>query len=433
MPIPKKKEISIEVNSKGRGNNNSTNNDMSQSKKEIYDFNDEEWQDEEILDVEDVKKSKGGRRSLGIYRKIAVSFVLATLLLFGFIAFLYMVKVTITITPNKEKINTNVILDVLDTEKFSELKNENSIFGVVKEFEIEHSRDFETTGKRVIDDEITGEVEVVNNYTKTQPLVASTRLLTPDNKLFRIKETVSVPAGKSVMVEVYTDKPSKEFAVEPTTFVIPGLWSGIQDKIFARNDKAFIYQENAKRFVTNADILDAKEMVKEEILAKAEKEVGAMYSEYDKFIYKLSDDINETINVNALDETDTFGVKMTAKVSIVAFNNEPIEELAQTKISNELADGAKLVQIFEKSIEHHLDNYSTETGIASVNSFFSGNVAYNKEGTLFEKEKILGLTKKQLEEYLKGLPSIKNYTIRFQPGFIERVPNVIDRIEILVK
>ncbi|MBL7057905.1 hypothetical protein ISS03_01070 [Patescibacteria group bacterium] len=408
---------------------------LEQSKKEIYDFKEENWQDEDILDTEDLNKNSNRKRvSLSIYRKIAISFIVATILLLAFIVYLYLVKVTIHITPDKEKINTNIIIDILDTEKHTELTGNKSIFGAVKEFEITHSRIFESTGKKVISDEIIGEVDVINNYTKAQPLVASTRLLTADNQLFRLKTTVNVPAGKSVKVEIYTDNPSQKMAIQPTTFTIPGLWSGIQDKIYAQNAQPFIYQENAKRFILEADILDAKEKLKAEIIAKAEKEVGAMYSNFDKFIYKLNEqEIKETISGKVLDEAEDFEVTITAKVSVIAFNNSPIEDLARVHMESELNEGQKLIQIFNKNLEHHLDNYDINTGIASLNSFFSADVALSKGGKIFEKEKILGLTKKQLEEYLSGLPGIKNYTIEFKPGFVERVPNVIDRIEIIIE
>ncbi|MCX6799618.1 MAG: hypothetical protein NT091_00520, partial [Candidatus Falkowbacteria bacterium] len=232
--------------------------------KEVYEFKDDNWQDESLLDTEVLKtKSTGERKiSLGIYKKIAISFLVATLILAAFIVYLYLVKVSITIVPAKEKLNTNMIVSVLDTEKHKGLTKENSVIGVVKEIEITDSEEFESTGKKLIDNEIVGEVEIVNNYNKNQPLVASTRILSPDNKIFRIKNTVTVLAGKSVRVPIYTEKTDKEYAIGPTNFTIPGLWSGIQDKIYARSDSAFIYQENSKRFITNVDILNAKEKMK---------------------------------------------------------------------------------------------------------------------------------------------------------------------------
>ena len=455
MPIPKKEKENTDLNKDEKSSakttendrkstntesekkaekSNKTDNNKEEVDKDIYDFNDENWRDEDALNTEEIENTnKTGKVSLGIYRKIALSFIIATFILFGFIIYLYLVKVTIHITPDTEKINTNIIIDVKDTEKFETLEDEKSIFGVVKEFEVTHSKEFETTGKKVINDEILGEVEIFNKYNKNQPLVATTRLLTPDNKLFRIKNTVNVPAGKSAIVEIYTDNPSKEMAIESTTLSIPGLWSGLQDKIYAVNNKPFVFQENAKHFVLKSDILDARESLKAEIIEKANNEVGAMYSNFDKFIYKINEDsLEEVIDVEALDEADKFTLEMKTKVSVVAFNNSPIEDLASVKIENELEANEQLISIDSNSLEHNLDNYSVEDGIASINSFISGSIGHNAGGSLFEKEKILGLTKKQLEEYLGGLPSIKNYTISFEPSFIERVPNVIDRINIVV-
>ena len=65
--------------------------------------------------------------------------------------------------------------------------------------------------------------------------MATTRLLTPDNILFRIKKGITVPANGEIEVNIYPDDENFKDIVKPTKFTIPGLSEKLQKIIYAES------------------------------------------------------------------------------------------------------------------------------------------------------------------------------------------------------
>jgi hypothetical protein len=64
-----------------------------------------------------------------------------------------------------------------------------------------------------------------------------------------------VPAGASVPAEVYADQPKQDQVIGAELFTIPGLWEGIQDKIYAESRVDSIkYQQKLRRIISQDDI-----------------------------------------------------------------------------------------------------------------------------------------------------------------------------------
>ena len=394
---------------------------------EVYDF---EYSGENKDDYSNGKK----KVPLTIYRKIAFSFILLTLVLLMVVFYFTFIKVTIKIKTSEEIFNQNLIVDVYDTSKYESKTKDKDIVGVVKKFNVELSKKYTSTGQEVVDKEVVGKVNLINRYSKDQPLIASTRLLSSDGKLFRIKETVTVPAKGTVQATVYADRPGEEMAIGATIFTIPGLWSGLQDKIYAESKEAFRYAERFKKFILEDDIDDALADLRKEIIIKSKKEVSEVYSDYDNFIYSINEDsIEQDIDGDVDQEVEEFSVDMETEVIVVAFNNKKIKDMAYQKLISDLPYDKKLIKLNSKSFNYNLNNYDLTEGIASLNVVFSGELSFDENiGTIIEKEKLLGLTRKQLEEYLKGRNDISSFEIKFWPSFISKVPNLIDRIEIVI-
>ncbi|MCX6796649.1 MAG: hypothetical protein NTW06_04100 [Candidatus Falkowbacteria bacterium] len=246
------------------------------------------------------------KRSLKLYRNIAWIFIAATLVLGLVIGYFTFVKITITLVPNQESINNNLILDVYDQEKNSEVGG-NGILGVVKKTNVKVEKEYQVTGEEIIGKEAVGEATIINNYEKNQPLVATTRLLTPDGKLFRIKDTVNVPAGGSIKVEIYADQPSEEMAIGSSTFSIPGLWAGLQEKIYAQSDQSVVYQQKIKKSVKEEDLENSLRNLKDEVVNKAKEEIANNYKDFSKIIYSIDEkSIVSQINAKAGEEKEKF-------------------------------------------------------------------------------------------------------------------------------
>ncbi|MEA1962648.1 MAG: hypothetical protein U9M94_00235 [Patescibacteria group bacterium] len=371
--------------------------------------------------------------SINIYRRIAYFFIFLVIILIGFIAYFSLVKVNIALVPNQERISNNIIFDIYSKE-LKKSESDSAIIGIVKNIVITVEKEFESGGAEVIGKEVSGDVIIYNNYTKNQPLVASTRLITQDGKLFRIKNTINVPAGGSIQVEVYADAPSAEMAVESAKFTIPGLWAGLQDKIYAETKTSLDYKQKVKKYITQNDIDDKARELKQLLIAQAKKEINEKYKEYSQIIYKINENsVESEVKGEIGDEVDTFSYSMSAEVVVVAFDENKTAALAKQKFLSALSENKDLISFDEKNIVYSLNNFDTGAGTANINASFEGKVGLKKDCDVVEVEKILGLNNEQLEVYLKNLDEIAGYEIKYTPSFIKKVPKLIDRVNIEIK
>lgn len=89
--------------------------------------------------------------------------------------------------------------------------------------ESEKTETFATTGRAEKGTKASGEITVYNNYHLDQVLVASTRFISADGKLFYSTEKITVPAKNSRQVLAEAAEVGPEYNIKPSTFSIPGL------------------------------------------------------------------------------------------------------------------------------------------------------------------------------------------------------------------
>ncbi|MFA6551527.1 MAG: hypothetical protein WCV41_03315, partial [Patescibacteria group bacterium] len=175
-------------------------------------------------------------RPISIYRKIAITFIVLTLLLAAVVVYFSIVSVKIVIIPNKERTSSDFTLSVKDAQSATAVSG-STINGLVEKTPLTVEGKFSATGKEVSGAQITGTVTIYNKTGASQSLIKTTRLQTADGKLFRLKETTVVPAnGQIDNAAIYAaDKTAAEMAIAPTKFIIPGLNKVKQDLIYAEN------------------------------------------------------------------------------------------------------------------------------------------------------------------------------------------------------
>jgi hypothetical protein len=371
-------------------------------------------------------------KPLHIYRKISLFFIILTLLLLSAMAYFSLVKVDISLVLNKEQVKGDFVVGVANDAQTS--SSSQVIAGAVKEVTVEQTKEFEATGKQILGADVNGTVKIVNNYVRNQPLVANTRLLTSDNQVVHLKTTVNVPAGGSVEVAVFSADATSSINIPVNSrLTIPGLWQGIQDKIYAESLTPITYQEKFKKIVSADDISGAEIAMKQELENKIKTDIIPTYQgQYSKVLYKIEDEtLVSTVDAKQGEVKDYYNARGTVKVLVVAFSDQAVVKLAQDQLIGQLTANKVLITFDQAALTYELGNYDAVAGSASVNVGFAGTVMA-KDQALVDKSRLLGLTASQLENYLKSLPEIGSYQIRFTPGFIGRVPYLINRINVNV-
>jgi|AntRauTorckE6833_2_1112554.scaffolds.fasta_scaffold00062_9 hypothetical protein len=373
------------------------------------------------------------KKSVGLYRKRAFFFITLTVLLLFAIFYFSFSKLTIAISPNEEVVNNNVLMDVYNDENNDTVRSNTSLNGNVMVIKSEAENTYKTSGEEIIGEEIVGTVNIINNYNQNQPLVATTRLLSPDDKLYRTRETVNVPANSSVEVEIKADEVGKDKAIGPTTFTIPGLWAGLQDDIYGESEEAFVYRTKTKNYVTVSDIDRAKEDLEETMISKAKQEANRMFDDRYYILYDIDDGFNSfNTEVEAGDEVSEFTLSGESQVVVVAFLKERAKSLAEDKLSLLVPGDKELKEFDESNLSYALDNYNLKDGTATVKINFSGLMTMDDNTEIIDRSQLVNLNREQIRKYLDSYPEIRNYTLDFQPAFLNKAPSLADRIEIEV-
>lgn len=100
-----------------------------------------------------------------------------------------------------------------------------------------------------------GDVVIYNEGRSSQPLVATTRFLSEDGVLFRLKDRVTIPPGGRVTARIEADEPGATGDVPAGRWTIPGLPPATQQVVYGISEAA----------MTGGVVLDGAPLTQEEL------------------------------------------------------------------------------------------------------------------------------------------------------------------------
>ncbi|MEK7118245.1 MAG: hypothetical protein AAB869_01415, partial [Patescibacteria group bacterium] len=133
-------------------------------------------------------------------------------------------------------------------EKFSAFKNGTSsdLYYATMSTTTSLSLEVPATGEKAVTAKASGKIVVYNKQTVAQRLIKNTRFQTPDGRIYRINDSITVPkttvtGGKSapgsLEVTVYADEAGPRYNSDPVDFTLPGLKdSPLFTKVYARSN-----------------------------------------------------------------------------------------------------------------------------------------------------------------------------------------------------
>jgi len=375
------------------------------------------------------------RKSVNLYRKLVWRFIAFTVILLVIVFYFSFSKATVIIIPKGETINDSLLLKVQPDgtkPENPETDFREKVEGTVTELTVNEEKTFEATGEEFIGDEVYGQVTIINNSAKSQALVATTRILSPDNKLFRVKEGITVPAGGEVKVDIYVEKPSEDMAIKATKFTIPGLWLGLQDKIYAESSDDFVYRQKIKKYIKASDIEKATKEMNDLLVAKAKLSQQAN-SVNEGVLYDTSTQASFEVDAKAGEAKEQFSVRAQVDLVIVTFSKDQAAKLAAAKLALLVPDDKELSNFNADKLTYTFDNYDSKTGIAAIKANFSGLMVLKNNTEIIDKKQLVNLNREQLENYLKTFSEIESYEINFFPSFVSRAPRLPERIQVEVR
>ncbi len=362
---------------------------------------------------------------LMMYRKIAVTFVVIVAVILIVVLYLSSVQAVIKVKPIQRSVSSDI------TVRTATIPTKNTeIRGTVQQGSIGKTKSFSGTGVAAKDVEgvAIGEVTIVNNLSSSQPLVKTTRLLTPDGILFRISKGVTVPANGSVTVQAYADAPGATGDILPTKFTIPGLNETKQKSIYAESIAAFTGGLQKIAVISQEELDVSAAFLKEELVEDAKlmlrKEAGASF-EGEVF----SETVDEvTYSIEPGTEASTYDVQMKITVNGVFYDKEALQSVIVKNLYEGLGQGEEFVLVDPEKTSVEVDQINE--GNASLHATLDSSVITSRTSKALDVSRFVGLNEQEVKELLLVDNIATEVEVNFSPFWVKRVPRLKDHIYI---
>jgi hypothetical protein len=302
---------------------------------------------------------------------------------------------------------------------------------------------FPASDKKMIERKARGIVTLYNAYSsEPQSLVANTRLLTPEGKLFRLVNAVTVPGAKvvegkiipsSIEAEVIADKPGKEYNIGPVSrFTIPGFQGSPKYQGFYAASKTPM----TGGFVGEISLPSAEDIAKgrEESSRKLKNALFEFLSSQLPSGFKVPEGgvqfsvVKETI-IEETSEQGKFSIFTEAQMKLLAFREDDLKLLGVTLARKEFGSEAEPVELSFSlgTVKADFDN-----GLMELPVSWRGIFSHHIEIDVFKKQ-IIGKSEDELRAFIAALPDFERAKVSLWPFWVKHVPSRLERINVMVE
>lgn len=376
------------------------------------------------------KTKKAPAPSLNLYRRIAVGFVVAVALMLAAVLYVSAVSATIHVKAARQTVKTEFLADVVETPT-----RDTEVRGRVVSVAVGKTASFEAggDGMKEVEEKSSGTVTIRNTSSRVQPLVATTRLLSPGGILFRLDETVTVPANGLVEAAVHADVAGASGDVVPSRFVIPGLSESLQKLIYAESSAAFTGGVRRVSVISQQDVdrsaLALRGELEEDAKAALREQAGEAF-EGEAFSYQITE---QTSDVPAGTEASAFALTMTIRATGVFYERSALEAIASRKLHDALAPGKEFVTLNAGGLQASVDKADPDAGMANVRVYLDGEAVVSPTSASLDPSRFVGMTEAEIGAVLAGEALATDVAVEFTPFWMNRVPQFQDHVYVEIE
>jgi len=300
---------------------------------------------------------------------------------------------------------------------------------------------FPASGKKQVSEKAAGKITVYNGYSsKSQVLVATTRFLAPDGKIFRLQEQLLVPGAEikdgkiipaSIGADVIADKAGPDYNVGPVPkLTIMGFkdtprYDGFYGELKDGTKGGFVGE---KAVPTADDIKKAKDKTTDILKAVLESNFLNSYPSD----YKILDEAKNlsVIKLNVNENTDqkgNFSVFGEATLKALGFRESDVKSFLTSLASR---DNPNTV-FRELNLQYGDVKFDLKNGKLSFKLTSRGVLAPAFSADDFRK-KILGKSVGEARSLVSGLPGLTSAKVSLWPVWLGNIPQDQQKVTISV-
>lgn len=362
--------------------------------------------------------------ALGVFFSILIVF-------FGFWIFSNYPKMKVELFL-KEKV-ANASIDLLICDKKTVL--DNCLAGTYQDLLIEVSEKYDSSGEKFSNDKgmARGIVKISNNYSSNQqPLVATTRLLSKEGKLFRLVKSVTVPGmdgENSGMIEaqIIADEIGQEYNIKATEFTIEGFKGGEKYEKFKVVSEQSITGgandiENKKvKVVTEQDINTAREKTIESFNQNLKENIVKRLTNEETFV--LTSAGKEIVYSDSSyapgDIIDEFSYTIRERVELISFDKKSFENTIRNAFEENSQKDLDFSKLVKTDFRKDIADYETKKLSLSIDaSALYWPILNNNE----LKKELSSKNNAELKKLLTDFDKIKKAVIFYSPSWLSNFP-----------
>jgi len=357
-----------------------------------------------------------------IYARIVNIFIILTVLIILIIVHFSLATATIFLPQSTEKFIFDGPMEITVAEQPTWFEANNSV-------ELVQSKTVQVLAKTTKTDKASAVVKIINTYSKSQSLVKTTRFLSVDNKLFRLSQTVTVPAGGSVQAIIEADQPGESFIIPAGKFTIPGLWAGLQDKIYGQTDAVTSFERPNLQIISQQDFDQAVNDLAKTLPDKALPDLIKKTNNQNLTANDLLVTITKSSAKPAVGtEAGSFTVDLTANVRAVPIDQQFLRQKAEDALKARLPENISVVNFLPDNYDYEITSLDQTKGTMIVQVHLEALVSSSNTAEINLAD-LQGKTKTEAEQIL-STQGYQDVRIELWPFWVTHVPILTDHIQI---
>ena len=368
--------------------------------------------------------------SVSLYRRIATLFLALTAGVVLLVAYVVFAHADVIILSKQNEVKADFLVDIARSPGEGEVK------GDVLEVQDSLTQTFPSASSGGVDAQAEGQVKISSSLGRSQTLIATTRLLTSDQKLFRIKKTVVVPASGSIVVDAFADQPGTQGEITSANFSIPGLNSDLRKHFTAAVASPFTGGRKDGRIITQQDIDKAAEVVStklgEDLRGRLEQKAKDGGSSIDGEDIKF-EMVSKTTDVTVGSSAEQFVLTVTVKATGVFYDKAAFNAIVRAKLVERMMENHELFSVDEGAVTREVDKRDLAAGRVNLQVSAKGTEMLSSKSASLDPQKLTGISVDAAQKYLQSLDGVASASVRARPFWIGRMPNVADHIHVEVR
>ncbi len=280
------------------------------------------------------------------HRVVVTSIVSTLIIVCAFVVNIFLGGAEVTVHPKIKSIAVQSNFLVQTAPKAGELGYE------LLSLEASGERQVKASGKEQVSLRAEGKIFVYNKSTSLQRLIKNTRFESPEGQIYRIKESIEVPAATkdakgtivpgSVVADVFADSTGDTFNIKPTKFSVPGLKGSDQfDNVYGESTVAFTGGFEGEKYILDEQELNTAQQalhveLRDKLLKRLEEEKPAgfvVFKDAITFVYETLPSTEYGDSLATIKEQARLQVPIFKEPEIAAYladksvpdyNNEPV-------------------------------------------------------------------------------------------------------------